>query len=396
MSATYHAPRTKNSNVYEITKGKEEGRWRWDIAIKLKSGEVVRKAGTKKSKVEAIKARDEFFKKFNKDGGKAGKSYTVQSWCEYCLSGGMTNQSKKTQHHYRGWLESRVYPKLGPIKLSELNVTQLQIFYQEVQEKDCAPSAAVRVRTALNACLTVAVQQGHLDRHVGRLAQLKPEPKVIEDDDSETPSKRLLTKDEQVALLETARDTRFYMPCLLGLRFGMRIGECCGLEWANVDLNRMVIKVRKQVQQIIKEGKQFTGLKTKNSKRDLPIPTSLQSFFRERAERAKLAGETLVCPNLVNEKMTPQEVSVPFKKLLIRAGINDKGVVKAKGERIDCTHHDLRSTFLTFMANEANGGKGVRPSTLMRLAGHGKIDVTYRYYIQSSEEDLQEAMEFVV
>ncbi|MFX8801495.1 hypothetical protein ABTM62_19295, partial [Acinetobacter baumannii] len=90
--------------------------------------------------------------------------YTVQTWCEYCLDGGMTSQSKKTLYHYSGWLKSRVYPIMGPIKLDELRVDTLQEFYQMLQQKD-VPSAAVRVRAALNACLTKAVEAGVIDRH---------------------------------------------------------------------------------------------------------------------------------------------------------------------------------------------------------------------------------------
>lgn len=70
--------------------------------------------------------------------------------------------------------------------------------------------------------------------------------------------------------------------------------------------------------------------------------------------------------------------------------------VNGKHQPVDCTHHDLRSTFLTFLANHADGGRGVRPAVLRAIAGHGKIDTTYRYYIRTNETDLQHAMEYIV
>ncbi|MFX5187476.1 tyrosine-type recombinase/integrase, partial [Acinetobacter baumannii] len=96
--------------------------------------------------------------------------------------------------------------------------------------------------------------------------------------------------------------------------------------------------------------------------------------------KALAAGEVMVCPTQSNTLATPQEFSIKFKALCKSAKVNgEEGVT-------DCTHHDLRSTFLTYMANEVR----VAPATLRAIAGHGKIDTTFRYYIQSSKADVRE------
>jgi integrase len=56
------------------------------------------------------------------------------------------------------------------------------------------------------------------------------------------------------------------------------------------------------------------------------------------------------------------------------------------------THHDLRSTFLTHLANHANEGMGVKPHVLMAIAGHSSITTTMKYYVRASDGDLRAAM----
>jgi integrase len=47
------------------------------------------------------------------------------------------------------------------------------------------------------------------------------------------------------------------------------------------------------------------------------------------------------------------------------------------------------------MANEANGGLGLKPHALMYLLGHSDISTTMRHYVRSSDEDLRKAMECI-
>lgn len=389
MAREFKTPKTKKANVWRIEKGREAGRWGWEVQIVRKDGSVFRKAGTRSTEKDALSARDAAFHKFNQSGGTGGRQYTVQAWCEYCLSEGLTYVSRKTKYHYENWLKSRVYRMLGPIKLDELRTDTLKEFYNRLQQED-VPSAAVRVRTALNSCLTLALEEGKISMHVGRIAKLKrAERRGIDSFEDELPGKRLLTLEERDNLLNAAKDTDLYWVVFFGTWFGLRIGECLGLRWSDIDLAAKLVNVRRQSQRIPGEGKQFTELKTKNSRRSIPIPATLLEELGQAQEVARLTGQDLVSPNRVGNQATPQEVSVKFKALAKRAGIN------GQEGKPSLTHHDLRSTLLTFLANHANDGRGVTPAVLRAIAGHGKIDTTYRYYIQADTVDLQKAMNFV-
>lgn len=263
------------------------------------------------------------------------------------------------------------------------------MLWTELQSDGEGASVALRTRVALNACLTLAVRNGHIDRHIGRLTTLKKSHAPIADHEGDTPGKRILTTKEQQDLLKQAEGTIMYMPILLGLKFGLRLGECLGLHWKDVDFAKQVIRVRGQVQRIYGKGKEITTLKTENSVRQLPIPASVLDDLKQACERSKATECAIVCPNSIGTLMTPQEAAVKFKRIAKDAKVN------REDKKGDATHHDLRATFLSFLANVANDGHGVRPSVLMRLAGHSKIDTTMRFYVRATESDLEEAMAFI-
>lgn len=52
----------------------------------------------------------------------------------------------------------------------------------------------------------------------------------------------------------------------------MRRGEILGLYWSDIDLEQKVIHVKRSLAYVPKKGYVFTSLKTKNSKRQVPIP----------------------------------------------------------------------------------------------------------------------------
>ena len=334
-----------------------------------------------------MKARDEAFERFNADEGRNARGWTVREWGEFCLNEGFKTQKETTRYTYGQWFKTRIYPILGPIQLHELTVEQLQLFVNELERE--TPAIASRTLVALNAALTLAMKYGHIERHVGRLVKVSKPIHTQEDGDDESPSKRILTSEEQEKLLAAADGTDMFMPILLGLKFGLRFGECTGLKWQDLDFEKETLKVRRQCLRVFGKGKQLTTLKTPNSKRDLPFPPGILSILQEQRAKAHELGWEHVCPNSIGKPMTPQEGTVKFKRIAKLAGINGKEGLP------DATHHDLRSTLLSYLANKANDGRGVRPSVLMRIAGHGKIDTTWRYYIRAAEEDIRDAMAFV-
>lgn len=159
-----------------------------------------------------------------------------------------------------------------------------------------------------------------------------------------------------------------------------------GLDFKNIDFERRVLKVRKQRQNVRGKGLTVVDLKTKASKRDLPIPDLLFEILVEERKLAESEGREAVCVWSDGRPYSPQNGSVFFKEFVTKAGYDGED-----GKPIP-THHCLRASFLTWLANNSHDGAGVRPSILMRVAGHSKIDTTMRHYVRASDDDLRSAL----
>jgi integrase len=61
---------------------------------------------------------------------------------------------------------------------------------------------------------------------------------------------KVLDEFEVDLLLDHIKKEKIYLPILLALTTGMRIGEICGLKWSDVDFTNNVIYISKALQMI--------------------------------------------------------------------------------------------------------------------------------------------------
>ena len=77
----------------------------------------------------------------------------------------------------------------------------------------------------------------------------------------------------------------------------MRRGEILGLHWSDIDFNKKIIHVCRSLAHVPKSGYMFTTLKTKNSKRQIPVPEFLLCELRTHKQRQeewkKFCGQIL-------------------------------------------------------------------------------------------------------
>lgn len=349
-------------------------RWHWEVSLRRKDGTVFRRAGSRKDKALAVKDRDDALTEFNNFEGRAGK-WTVKSWGEHVAESVWPQElAETTAAAYAYSLANHVYSKLGAVRLDALTVPRLQEWANAIMAST-GRNAAGNAVTAFSSILTRAVEAGLIPANPARNIKLRKARASAEDE-----SKMILTEDQQKKLLAASVGTCMEMPVLLGLKFGLRMGECLGLRWADVDLKGKVIKVQQQAQWVRGKGTQMTDPKSKQGLRTLPIPPSLLPALTA----AKQASESLYVCTRNGAVIGGKKGSHYFKAVALAAGFNEESGIP--------THHDCRSTFLTHLANYANNGQGVKPHVLMAIAGHSSLATTMRYYIRASDDDLREAM----
>ena len=100
-----------------------------------------------------------------------------------------------------------------------------------------------------------------------------PKMKIDEDTDIVT-----FSDEQMITLSEYFKDTNAETAFMLGKYCGLRINECYGLKWCNVDFDKDIIKIDRQMQYqngVIK----LVSLKTRNARRDIVMSTPLREYL---------------------------------------------------------------------------------------------------------------------
>lgn len=212
-------------------------------------------------------------------------------------------------------------------------------------------------------------------------------PKAKSDEDTDIMA---FSKEELLLLDDYFKGTNAETAYLLGRYCGLRINECFGLKWSNVDLKNGTILIDRQMQ--YQQGLiKLVPPKTKNAKRTIYMPATLKIYLTELAKKRSedeirfadlreqkrriiedMDGSKILSTDLVNclSDGTIQTVnSFKYPSREIKQKFN-----------IPFKFHYLRHTYGTMMA-EMN-----TPAHLLcNQMGHGKIQVTQLYYIAISK-----------
>ncbi len=212
-----------------------------------------------------------------------------------------------------------------------------------------------------------------------------PKMKVDEDTEIVAFSREDCTRlDEYFA--GTNAETAYY----LGRYCGLRINECYGLKWENVNIKRGTITIDRQMQ--YQEGLiKLVSLKTRNARRTVYMSKKLKKYFslleRQRKEyKASMAaqraqnqtiitdidGKTISSLELVNSLPNGKIQTVNSMKYHSRTIKQELG--------IEFKYHYLRHTYGTRLA-EMNTPTHI----LCNQMGHASGKVTERYYLAVSQ-----------
>lgn len=170
----------------------------------------------------------------------------------------------------------------------------------------------------------------------------------------------------------------------LGLRIcletGLRIGEICGLQWMDMDLESGAIHVRKTVQHIyLADGEKkdyFLSIgtpKTASSVRDIPMSSALKALLRPFKKVMDPAHYVL---SNAESPITPKTYRNYFYKLLQSLGIPH------------VCFHALRHSFATRCIESKCDYK-----TVSAILGHASLSTTMDLYVHPDFSEKKKAIE---
>ena len=389
-----------NMGVYQL----ENGNWAWRFTRTI-DGKRVNRKGTKdadgnvlKSQKAAIRARQlamiDFEAKLNE---KPRHRMTVQEvyeeYCEHGRSGKAYTTIQKQDSLWRNHISERFGQRyIDGISVAEINDYLTELYYVEGR-------AYKYVEGFLKMFYLIfgqAYSRGYLELDTyNKLCMTKdvriqmPKMKVDEETD-------IIAYDaEQVQKLDeyfigTNAETAY----MLGRYCGLRINECYGLKWCNVDLENGCIIIDRQMQYqngLIK----LVSLKTRNARRTVYMSQKLKEYFIELARRREadiklygaqreqnqsfikdVDGSCLSSLQLVNTLPNGKIQTVNSMKY------HSRTIKSALG--IDFKFHHLRHTYGTRLA-EMNTPTHI----LCNQMGHASGKVTERYYLAVSKSGIE-------
>ena len=196
---------------------------------------------------------------------------------------------------------------------------------------------------------------------------------------------------EQVELLDNYfRDTNAETAYLLGRWCGLRINECYGLKWDNIDLRRGTITIDRQMQ--YQEGLiKLVSLKTRNARRTVYMSAKLKEYLRHLKQENKVQSVALAEQRAQNQTFITgidgqQISSLDLVNCLPNGKIQTVNSMKYHSRTIkselgiNFKYHHLRHTYGTRLA-EMNTPTHI----LCNQMGHASGKVTERYYLADSK-----------
>lgn len=352
-----------------------DGRWVAVVSVGYTSeGRQARKSFYAKTEGEAKRKLRQALARLDKGGGFGDDKLTIGTFLDRWLEDSVKpSLSASTYKTYRSIIINHLSPGLGKVRVTKLTPAQIRTFLNQKTEDGCSAALVRYMRVVLAAALQQALHDEIVIRNV---ASLTDAPRATQFEASP------LTADEANRFLAAARSDRLEALYSVALSLGLRQGETIGLRWQDIDLEAGMLHVRNQISRI-DDGYRFVELKTKASRRILPIPRevldSLKRHKRRQLEDQLFAGDRWVSLNLVfastiGTPLEPSNLRLHYKGLLERAGISDR------------RYHDLRHSCGSLLI-----ARGVQQGVVKEILGHSRIATTMDNYVHVDIDSMRDA-----
>lgn len=281
---------------------------------------------------------------------------------------------KRTFNQYSKIIKTHILPYLGDLKLEELTPLIIQKFISKLSingNKCTGKGLSASYIRMIVSIIKNSLKAAHLISYLPNYTLDKVNyPKIIE--------KKIecFTINEQKKIEFAAKTIKKdkYLGIILCLYTGLRIGELLALTWNDIDFEKSILIISKTCYDSSEEGTRIRYInipKTKNSIREIPLPTKILEMLKEMKKKSK-------CEFVIAEGekfVFMRSYQRTFELLLKKLKIPHKGF------------HSLRHTFAT-RALEC----GMDVKTLSEILGHKNPTITLNRYVHSLWEHKKEMM----
>ena len=320
---------------------------------------------------------------------------TVDSWYKTWLKEYRENVVRETTIIGNEKCYKHVKPEIGHMKLQAVRPEHIQRILNKMKREGYSSGYIENTRQTMNMIFHQAAMNGIIIINPVEKSIL---PKV--ESEERNPRRRALTEQEQKAFLECAAKRKPFYADIFSVGFftGMRIGEINGLEWRDIDFEKMEIHVNGTMIKIAGKDYYKGPVKTGESKRTIPmLPEIAKRLRRHKVEQAKLRmmlGDKWQPVKGLEHLVFTTMFGKPLMTLSVGRYIDStvNAVNRAEEKKAAAEHrkpelmetfcpHAMRHTFATRALE-----RGIPPKVVQSYLGHSTIDVTMNIYTHVTAE----------
>lgn len=266
--------------------------------------------------------------------------------------------SLKTIQGYKDYLNNRILPYFGTIKLKDIKAYNIQQFLNSLTT-ELSTCSIKKYKALLSIMFNTAVKWQIMDFNpciyvdLPKGKDVKIEPVFLNEDET----KRLLTCLENETL-------KYQVIVRLALQCGMRRSEILGLTWNDIDFFNYTININKALSYIKGEGQIIKETKNKSSNRIIYANQNLIELINQLPKTS----------DFIFNKEHIDDVTKWFNRFLKRYNLKHM------------RFHDLRHTHATLLISN-----GVNMKVVSSRLGHSSINTTLNLYTHTLSEDDKKA-----
>ncbi len=332
------------------------------------------------SERQAKEKRDELLYKLESGGLAMGDSTTIQQFMESFLEYKVSSKTiePSTIRGYKG--DSKMMCKyIGADRLCDLNVAMVNRWMAKMSEDGYSPKSISKCFRLLKQALNYAIAQELLTKNPCNFC--KPPKRV------KTPINSL-SREDRSRMLELARRAQpsaLAVAIEIMLTTGVRRGEVCALRWSDFDESKKTITVSHSLGN--GEGGFYLKQPKTEEMRTIPLTLHAHEMLQQMREDLKwMCSKLKVKLDDAFILGTLESESRPYNPTQL--GKDFAAFCKMNG--FDCTLHDLRHTFATFMI-----GSGADVRTVADYLGHSNPSMTLDIYADVDPEAKQQAVKYI-
>lgn len=326
---------------------------------------------------------------------------------QYCIP----NLSENTLLDYKSKLDNHLKPSLGIYRLHSLQAATIQDYINDLKLEGYAKSSIKGLLSILSVALGYAVEPMHYIKDnpcqrvkIGAVARQPRQRIVLSDEDFSRITKRF------------PADSRFYIPIMIGWNCGLRISECLGLTWDQIDFENRTLSVEHQIVRRSTGKRTIWALRDPkyNSKRKIKFGESLYKILKAEKKRQQenelMYGEYFTIQYLadfVDEKGAIRQHIVSGPKGQLNGIHRFSPVCIAENGEMTTTdsfkycarviHHELGIAFDYHSLRHTHATRlieaGANVKAVQERLGHKNIVTTMNVYVHNTDAMSQDAVD---